>query len=245
MEDYAAGQYVTDLMRGLRDKAAVARVSEKVASLTGLDTALVNRMAGRIDMRTFQRERLRDSGRVLSAYDTVVASPDPDPTGAWSRFEDPLLSAMTAPLASGMVDLLRNRLGYKADDFQYQLLNNEVNRMWDWGRDRSTAAESMTSLRKAMALDPAMQVLVVHGATDLVTPYFTNRLLLNQLPELGNPSRVQLTVFPGGHMFYSRDESRRKMRDRVSCEYDRALVAGKSVTERDKGVSRSGDDACP
>ena len=46
---------VPDLMRGLQDKEAVARVSARVAELTGLDPTLVRRLAGRID-------RARSSG---------------------------------------------------------------------------------------------------------------------------------------------------------------------------------------
>ncbi len=223
VEEYASGPYLTDLMKGLRDAEAVARVSEKVADLTGLDPALVKRMAGRIDIVTFQRERMRDRQQVLSLYDTGVSGHDPNPTSARSRFEDPGLSGMIAPLSSAMVDFLRNKLDYKADDFQYQLLNNEVNRAWDWGKDRSNAAESLSALKQAMALDPTLNVLVVHGVTDLVTPYFTNQLLLNQMPALGDTERLRLEVFPGGHMFYSRDTSRAAMRDSVKAFFTRTL----------------------
>jgi carboxypeptidase C (cathepsin A) len=90
-ERYAAGEYLTDLMRGLQDKAAVERVSTRVAELTGLDPAVVRRLAGRIEMSAFQREFSRNAGRVVSAYDTGVSSHDPDPTAAFSRFDDPVL----------------------------------------------------------------------------------------------------------------------------------------------------------
>lgn len=223
-EDYAATQYLSDLIRGLQDKEAVARVSEKVAAITGLDPALVRRMAGRVDMRTFQREFRRDSKEVVSAYDTGVASHDPTPTAGTSRFEDPALTAMSAPLTSAMVDLLGNTLGYKPQDIRYELLNNSVNSAWDWGKG-GRAQESLTALRRVMALDPAMQVLVVHGATDLVTPYFSSQILLNQLPELGGGARAQLQVYPGGHMFYSRDSSRKALTRDVRGMFEQALKA--------------------
>lgn len=242
-EDYASGAFLIDMMRGLQDEQAVARLNEKVAALTGLDPLLVKRMAGRIDMRTFQRERLRDSQQVMSAYDTLVRSPDPDPTGAFSRFDDPLLSAMTAPLTGAMVDLQRNRLNYKADDFQYQLLNNEVNRAWDWGRTRSRPAESMSALSRVLALDPNMKVILIHGATDLVTPYYTNRLLLNQLPNFGAVGRVQLEVLAGGHMFYSRDESRKQMTESMACEYGLLLKSGMATDDKKASTKPSGN-AC-
>ena len=60
-ERYAAGEYLQDLMRGERDTAAVERMSARVAQLTGLDPATVRRLAGRVDTRTFMRERTRES----------------------------------------------------------------------------------------------------------------------------------------------------------------------------------------
>src|SRR5579871_3558873 len=69
VERYAAGDYLLDLLKGERDAAAVARISARVATLTGLDPALVKRLAGRVDRETFQRELHRSEGRIGSAYD--------------------------------------------------------------------------------------------------------------------------------------------------------------------------------
>ena len=55
-ENYASGDYLVDLMRGVVDKAAVDRIARRTSELTGLDLALTQRLAGRIDTRTFQRE---------------------------------------------------------------------------------------------------------------------------------------------------------------------------------------------
>src|SRR5215218_197930 len=72
-ERYASGEYLQDLLRGEHDSAALDRISTRVAQLTGLDRALVRRLAGRIDMRTFVRERGRDAGQIASMYDATVA----------------------------------------------------------------------------------------------------------------------------------------------------------------------------
>lgn len=211
VEAYAAGEYLVDLTRGLQDKEAVERVSARVADLTGLDPSLVRRLAGRIDPETFQRELDRASGRVASAYDTGVTGYDPDPTAARSRFQDPVLSAMTAPLTSAIVDHLSRTLNFKVDA-PYRLLNGAVNGAWRWSQGRS-APESVNELRQAVALDGNLRVLIVHGFTDLVTPYFANQLILNQLPDFGPDKRLDLRVYPGGHMFYTRDNSRRAFRE--------------------------------
>ncbi len=223
VEAYASGEYLTDLMRGLQDKAAVERASARVAELTGLDPALVRRLAGRIEMGTFQREARRVSGEVVSAYDTGIVAYDPDPTAAVSRFSDPGLQGLTAPLTSAIIAHLQGTLNYKVEG-RYNLLNGQVNGQWRWGSGRGQP-EAVSELRQAMALDPRLRVLVVHGFTDLVTPYFASQLLLDQLPDLGPERRARLEVYGGGHMFYSRDASRQAFRDDARRLYDEAIAA--------------------
>jgi carboxypeptidase C (cathepsin A) len=58
-------------------------------------------------------------------------------------------------------------------------------------------------------------LLVGHGLFDLATPYFASKVLLDQLPAYGSPSRVKLVVYPGGQMFYSRDGARQAFRAEV------------------------------
>ena len=58
------------------------------------------------------------------------------------------------------------------------------------------------------ALDPKMKLLVGHGLFDLATPYFGSKVILDQLPAYARSGRVKLVVYPGGHMFYSRDAAR-------------------------------------
>jgi carboxypeptidase C (cathepsin A) len=70
-----------------------------------------------------------------------------------------------------------------------------------------------------LAKDPRFRILVVHGASDLVTPYFENQLILDQLPPFASPDRLKLSVYGGGHMFYSRDASRKAFRDDARALY--------------------------
>jgi carboxypeptidase C (cathepsin A) len=228
IEGYATGEYLVDLMRGLKDKAAVERVSTRVAELTGLDPTLVRRLAGRIDIGTFQRELRRNSAEIVSSYDTGVSGYDPTPTAANPRFEDPVLSAMTAPLTTAILNHLGQTLNYKVTDRRYELLNGSVNSGWRWGRGRGQP-ESLSELRQALALDPTMRALVTHGFTDLVTPYYASQLLLNQLPDLGPEQRASLQVYGGGHMFYSRDGSRGDFRNDAQRLFQEALRARATV----------------
>ncbi len=210
VEDYAAGEYLSDLMRGLGDPAALARMTGRVAGLTGLDPEVVGRAAARIDAELFTRERFRDEGRVASAYDATVAGDDPAPAGGGRPGFEPLLDALTAPLTGAMLELHRERLGW-APARRYVLLNRGVSRAWDWG-DRAGQPEAVGALSRALALDPGLRALVVHGYTDLVTPYFATELILRQMRPFGPGERVTTAVYPGGHMFYDRDASRAAFR---------------------------------
>ena len=208
VEEYASTDFIADLLRGPRDEAALGRLTERVSALTGLDAALVRRRAGRIDLHTFQRDRVH--GEMSSLYDGTVVSPDAWPTDEHGEQPDAVLDAMRAPLTSGMLALYRT-LGWQPDG-QYQVLSQEVSRAWDWGHGLQLP-ELVRQLRTALALDPALRVLVAHGRDDLVTPYFATKLLLAQLPEIGAPDRVRLLVTPGGHMLYLRDASRAALRE--------------------------------
>ena len=80
-------------------------------------------------------------------------------------------------------------------------------------------------MRQALALDPKLRILVAHGFTDLVTPYFASQLLLNQLPDFGPERRAALQVYGGGHMFYTRDGSRQAFRTDAERLIQEALRA--------------------
>jgi carboxypeptidase C (cathepsin A) len=68
-----------------------------------------------------------------------------------------------------------------------------------------------------MALDPKLKLLVAHGLFDLATPYFATRIVLDQLPAYAGPDRVKFAVYPGGHMFYSREGARKAFRGEVQA----------------------------
>lgn len=226
VERYASGDYLIDLLKGERDAAAVARMSARVAALTGLDPALVKRLAARVDTGTFQRELHRSEGRIGSAYDPNVTAFDPYPTSPNSHYSDPVLDDTRAPITTAMTDLYQRVLNWRVDR-PYHLLNREVGSHWNWGRGRN-APQVVDDLRNDLAADALVRVLVAHGANDLVTPYFASQLLLDQLPAYGSVDRVKLSVYAGGHMFYNRDASRKALRDDAAAMFRDAMKAAVS-----------------
>jgi len=206
VEAYAAGEFVVDLLAGLEDEVARERLVERVAELTGLDPALVERRAGRLDLRSFAREHRRADERLVSVYDTGISADDPAPETPFARRPDPVLDTMTPPLTTAMLAHYQNTLNWLPDR-RYRLLDGEVNRAWRWGPGRSPP-EAVSALRRLLALDPAFRVLVVHGYTDLVTPYFESTLVLRQIRGFTPADRLRQVTYAGGHMFYTREASR-------------------------------------
>lgn len=215
VEVYARGEFLADLLRGEADAEATTRLADKVAGLTGIDQAVSRRLAGRFDTIEFRREYDRKNGRVTGRYDASVLGLDPNPDSSFYHFDDPSGEPLAAPLTSAVVDLTTRRLNWRPDG-AYQLLNRSVERAWDFGRGVSPA-ESISDLRRILALDPKLKLLVGHGMFDLATPYFGSKILLDQLPSYATPQRVRLVVYPGGHMFYSRDASRQAFRSEVEA----------------------------
>jgi carboxypeptidase C (cathepsin A) len=208
VEAYAAGPYVVDLLRGERDPAVLDQVSAKVAGFIGLDQAFVRRLAGRVDTGSFDRERDRAAGRVASPYDSLVTGFDPNPHAATSHYSDPVLDALRPPLASAMANIYETQLNWFVDA-RYEALNVQVARDWDWGQGQP---EVIGDLKQDLALDPRFRVLIAHGLTDEVTPYFATQLLIDQIPPMGDPNRLRLAVYGGGHMVYALDQSRAALR---------------------------------
>jgi carboxypeptidase C (cathepsin A) len=210
VEQYAQTDYVTDFLRGVRDRAAVDRMSTKLAALTGLDPALVRRFDGRLDADVVLHERSRAERRVGSIYDATITSADPFPHRPMSDYPDPVIAGFKPAVTTAMVALYR-RFGWQTDAL-YRLENDAVFGHWDWGRGMGRP-QSVAALQTALALDPKLKVLIAHGLFDLRTPYFTTALMLAQVPDLGGSDRLRLAVYPGGHMFYSVDASRTAFRD--------------------------------
>ena len=215
VEEYASGDFLVDLVRGEGDPAVVDRVVARVAAFTGLDPALVRHRYGRVDVSTFLRDR--QPGRVDSPYDATISAADPFPAAANDNSPDPVLDGMRGPLTSAMLTIYEARLGWQPDgapNRQYEVLHERVAREWDYGR-RQVRPESFTQLRQYLALDPSARVAVAHGLTDLVTPYFASKLLLDQTPGYA-AGRLELLTYGGGHMFYSRDDSRAALHQDVA-----------------------------
>jgi carboxypeptidase C (cathepsin A) len=207
VQDYASTAFVDDYLKGMRDTQAVQRMIERVTDITGLPRTAVEAARGRVDENLFIREAARGDGKVTSSYDAGIAGDDPDPSMPRADFADPFLAALKAPLTAAMGSI--TRVNGKPSTISYVVSNETVFQNWRWS-DGNGMPEAITALRKMLAIDRGLRVMVAHGYADLETPYFESALILDQLPEFGG--RVTQRNYRGGHMFYSRDDSRAQFR---------------------------------
>jgi carboxypeptidase C (cathepsin A) len=214
--DYTRGQYVQDLMAGNSDPAATPRLVAKVTELTGLDPKFVKESGGRLETQAFLREEFRETGKLGSRYDPNVTAYDPFPYNPTQETNDPILLSIIAPTTTAMVNFVTQTVGWKTDA-QYYALSGPVASAWDRSSRNGAfaGAASATDLRVAVATDPKLRVVIAHGWADLSCPFMGSVLTVSQIPIMGDPTRVQVHEYPGGHMYYSRTASSLALRKDV------------------------------
>jgi carboxypeptidase C (cathepsin A) len=203
--DYTRGEYAEDLLRGNSDPEATPRLVKKVTELTGLDPKFVKESGGRLETQAFLREEFRETGKLGSRYDPNVTAYDPFPYNPTQETNDPILLSIIAPTTTAMVDWVTRTVGWKTDG-RYNALSDEVSRNWDRASRNGAfgGAASATDLRIAVATDPKLRVVIAHGWADLSCPFMGSVLTVSQMPIMGDPTRVQVHEYAGGHMYYAR-----------------------------------------
>ena len=189
---------------GRSDEAKQKAFFDSVAKMIGLDPAFVARERARISDQTFASTLFQDKGLLLDRYDGTIATDNPTPEKPGLNTMDRSLAVLTGVLLPPFMQYVRGDLGYKTDR-NYIALNLEANSLWD----RSSSTGSPDDLAIALAQNPDLNALIVHGMHDLATPYFRTRYVVEQAtvtPEARE--RLFFGVYPGGHMFYLQSASR-------------------------------------
>ncbi len=206
-ERFAMTDYLTTLAGAPPQGEAAGAFYGRVAQMTGLPAEDVEKTRGcvREAYLNHRRDRFRQT---LSAYDASFGVDDPFPDSDRRHGPDPILDGFVRALGGLFADYARNELGFKTD-MTYALLAGEISGRWDWERGGRGSGPGVTDdIRELLALNPSFRLLVAHGHADLVTPHMVSRYLLDHIPQIGGPGRVQLKVYSGGHMFYLGDAPR-------------------------------------
>lgn len=198
---------------------------QQLADLIGLPLSLIERQAGRIDLETFARELLRDRQRIVGIYDASITAIDPFPDRPIYAGSDPTLAGINRLFTGAINSHLRETLKLETE-LTYHLLNLETFKAWKFepsGELKQGFIGAVDDLRIGMTLNPYMQVYIVHGLFDLVTPYFASNHLV-ALMKLDSEIRPNLRLkhYQGGHMFYAWDDSRQQWFTEMQQFYQQA-----------------------
>jgi len=220
-EAFATGDYSAFLTRGASmDAAERERILTRLADLVGLPTDLVTRSEGRVAMRTFARELLRDQRKVVGLYDATITVTDPFPDRDSFEGPDPTLQGITPAYTMAVNRQLRSEIGVETDR-EYAVLSFAVNEAWKNDAPKHFFAPPVGAtddFRYGMALNPHMKAFITHGRFDLVTPYYSSDRIRNLMRlDPGVAGRLTVRHFGGGHMFYAWEESRKAFSETIAA----------------------------
>lgn len=226
--EFATGEYATFLVRG--DAMEESRRDEVLARLgdfIGLSPDTVERLRGRVGIERWVREILRDEGLVAGLYDVTQTVVDPFPDRTDFEGGDPTLAGATPAFTMAVNHVLRSEIGLGTER-RYDVLSMKVNTKWRADEERHALENppgATDDLRNGLTLNPHLQVLIVHGRHDLVTPLQASRRLVDLMrlhPDVAE--RVDLRAYDGGHMFYSVAASRDAFAADIADFYRRCLA---------------------
>jgi len=160
-----------------------------------------------LDAVTF-RNRLQ-AGQLLGRYDARIAAPLGSALAAQG---DPSSTLVTAPFTAAARSRFVDELDYSATA-PYVLASSAID-TWDFSHDGRPLLDTVPDLAAAMTLAPALRTLSISGYHDLATPFRQTEL---DLARIGEPARLERRSYPGGHMTYLDDGSRRRIRDDVAA----------------------------
>ena len=208
-ERFAMNEYLTSLAGPAPKGEAASSFYARVAKMTGIPEDADAKWRGFLRDAGLKQLRSAD-GMVASRYDGSFTLSDPFPESSGERGPDSVLDGFTHAYAGAFVGYARDQLGFKTE-MTYILLARDIGGRWDWREGRGNASVN-DDLRVLLAFNPSFRLLIAHGWSDLVTPYMASRYVLDHLPPIeGN--RAQLRLYPGGHMFYTSDQPRKRFTD--------------------------------
>ncbi|WP_165224439.1 S10 family peptidase [Affinirhizobium pseudoryzae] len=211
-EQFAMTDYLVALAGAWPNGTASNDFDQRVAAWTGLPQTLVARTRGFVG--DVYAKQAGGASRIVSPYDAGTTVADAYPEAPYSRNDDPVLEGYTRAYGSAFAAYARDSLGFRTE-MTYSLLNEEVNRRWEWnggrGGDSRATASVATDLRDLLSTIPSFRIMVAHGYSDILTPYGMSRYVLDHLPTSLAEGRTSLKLYRGGHMFYTRDEDRKQM----------------------------------
>jgi len=178
-------------------------IAEKVSHYSGLSTKAVLQENLRPSTSFFWKELLRETdGKTIGRLDSRYIGLDSKESGDRPEYNAELSSWLHS-FTPAINYYIREELNFKTD-VKYNMFGSV--RPWDTENDNVR-----DNLRKAMAANPFLNVLVQNGYYDGATTYFQGKYTMWQVDPSGKmKDRFSFKGYRSGHMMYLRSEDLRQ-----------------------------------
>ncbi len=203
VEAFTINEYLPALaMGGFIDPTHKQDIAKKVAKYSGL--ALDEVLKANLDVPTsyFWKELLRERGKTVGRLDSRYLGIDKQDIGNRPDYNSELTSWLHS-FTPAINYYMREHLNYETD-VKYNMFGN----VHPWDRTNNKTGEN---LRKAMAANPYLNVMVQAGYFDGATNYFDAKYTMWNLdPSSKMKDRLSFKGYRSGHMMYLRHEDLKK-----------------------------------
>lgn len=207
-EEYAERDYPWALARGSRLTARErAQVVARLAAITGLSPAYVERSNLRVEHIRFLTELLRERGLAVGRLDGRFTGPLR--SGVAEQWDaDPSFDAVMGPYAAAFNHYVRSELDYE-QELAYVLSSERAFKEWSYKEYEAKPIDVTAALSRAMRANPHLRVHVAYGYHDGATPYHgaEDSFAHLEVPDhlLDN---IEHRYYEAGHMMYVHEPSR-------------------------------------
>lgn len=191
------------------------RIIKKMADYSSLSEEVIRQNNLDVSTGLFWKELLRDQGKTIGRLDSRYLGIDARDGGEYPDYNAELTSWLHS-FTPAINYYFANELNYKTD-VKYNMFGN----VHPWDRENNNTGYQ---LRKAMAANPYLHVMVQSGYYDGATDYFNAKYNLWQMDPSGKLSdRMSFIAYKSGHMMYLRKEDLIKANEDIRAFIKKSL----------------------
>ncbi|WP_299123325.1 carboxypeptidase [uncultured Tenacibaculum sp.] len=206
-ESFAINKLLPALAKGgYVSKEEKEAVAEKMAYYSGIKKEVILKHNLEVPNRYFWKELLRDtSGKTIGRLDSRYLGIDRRETGSSPDYSPELVSWLHS-FTPAINYYIQNVLKFKTD-VKYNMFGSV--HPWDFSNN-----DARENLRKSMAQNPYLNVLVQSGYYDGATTYSAAKYTMGKIDPSGKfKNRLSFKGYRSGHMMYLRKEDLEKAND--------------------------------